>query len=85
VERVVDNALALAAAGSPADICAAGVPAGMVLRTRRSTFAGRVDISTPEFSLAIRHASGRCGCKLWQQNEDLRLENDFDVRASIQR
>jgi hypothetical protein len=41
-----------------------------------------VDIVTPEFSLALRHSSGRCRCKLWPQNENLVFENDFNARAS---
>jgi len=43
---------------------------------------GVVDIATPEFSLALRHSSGRCRCKLWPQNENLVFENDFNARVS---
>ncbi|MGC2626098.1 MAG: hypothetical protein WA269_04600, partial [Candidatus Udaeobacter sp.] len=39
MERVVLNALALGAAGSPLDICTFGDPAPIVLRTRRFTSA----------------------------------------------
>jgi hypothetical protein len=42
---------------------------------------GIVDIPTPEFSLALRHSSGCCRCKLWPQ-ENLVFENDFNARAS---
>jgi len=35
-----------------------------------------VDIAMPEFSLALRHSSGRCRCKLWPQNGNLRFENN---------
>jgi hypothetical protein len=41
-----------------------------------------VDIVTLEFSLALRHSSGRCSCKLWPRNENLIFENDFNARAS---
>jgi hypothetical protein len=41
-----------------------------------------VDIATPEFSLAFRHFSGRCRCKLWPPNENLIFENDFNGRGS---
>ena len=41
-----------------------------------------VDIVIPEFSLALRHSSGRCRCKLWPQNENLIFENDLNALAS---
>ena len=41
-----------------------------------------VDIGSPEFSLALRHSSGRCRCKLWPQNENLVFENDFNAGKS---
>jgi len=41
-----------------------------------------VDIGMPEFSLALRHFSGCCRCKLWPQNENLVFGNDFNARAS---
>jgi hypothetical protein len=71
MERVVLNALALGAAGSPPDISAFGDPPLRI-----------VDIGTPEFSLALRHSSGRCRCKLWPQNENLIVENDFNARGN---
>jgi hypothetical protein len=70
VGRVVLNALAPRAASSPLGICAFGDPAAIV------------DIGTPEFSLALRHSSGRCRCKLWPQNENLIVENDFNARGN---
>jgi hypothetical protein len=41
-----------------------------------------VDITTAEISLALRHSSGRCRCKLWLQNENLIFENDFNARGN---
>jgi len=41
-----------------------------------------VDIATPEFSLAFRHFNGRCRCKLWPQNENLIIGNDFNARGN---
>jgi hypothetical protein len=41
-----------------------------------------VDIATLEFSLPLRHFSGRCRCKLWPQNENLIFENDFNARGN---
>jgi hypothetical protein len=41
-----------------------------------------VDIATPEFSLALRHFSGLCRCKLWPKNENLIFENDFNARGN---
>jgi hypothetical protein len=41
-----------------------------------------VDIGTSEFSLALRHSSGRCRCKLWPQNENLIFENNFNARGN---
>jgi hypothetical protein len=38
-----------------------------------------VDIGAPEFSLALRHFSGGCRCKLWPQNEDLIFENELNA------
>ena len=40
-----------------------------------------VDIATAEFSLALRHSSGRCRCKLWPQSENLVFENDFNAHG----
>jgi hypothetical protein len=71
MERVVLNALALGAAGSPPDISAFGDPPLRI-----------VDIGTPEFSLALRHSSGRCRCKLWPRNENLVFENEFNARGN---
>ena len=82
MERVVLNALTLAAAGSLSDIYAFGDSAFIVLRTRRSTSPLLVDIATPEFSLRLRHFSGLCRCKLWPQNEKLIFENDFNARGN---
>jgi hypothetical protein len=44
--------------------------------------APTVDIAAREFSLALRHFSGRCRCKLWLQNENLIFESDFSPRGS---
>jgi hypothetical protein len=32
--------------------------------------------------LALRHFSGRCRCKLWPQNENPIVENDFNARGN---
>jgi hypothetical protein len=39
-------------------------------------------MATPEFSLALRHFSGRSRCKLWGKNENLIFGNDFNARGS---
>jgi hypothetical protein len=52
------------------------------LRPRNDSVSFRiVDIAAPEFSLALRHSSGRCRCKLWPQNENLIFGNDFNDRG----
>jgi len=43
---------------------------------------GVVDITTPEFSLALRHSSGRCRWELWLQNESLVFESDSNALGS---
>ena len=48
-----------------------------------ASFIPCVDIATPEFSLALRHSSGRCRCKLWPQNENLIFGNDFNARGNL--
>jgi len=37
---------------------------------------------TPEFSLTLRHFSGRCRRELWLQSENLIFEIDFNARGN---
>jgi len=84
VGRVVLNALAPRAAGSPVDI---GLRRSGChpLEDKTIHLFRIVDIGTPEFSLALRHFSGQLPLQIWPENENLIFENNFNAHASRRR